>query len=767
MKALTFFRSFLIICVISAFGMACYAQQEEDPIFKLNNVTVPYGVYPCMADTDTLVLSLVDDFQPSVINSWTASGDLTLSVLTQDQRSVRIVSTGPARGAVTLNYDRAGCGSSSERLIINKSFAPNKYNLSIEGPECIISGQTVVYSVDPILTKHLNAQIGIDTYHWNVVEQQEQLSFVDELLYVSGDGSSITFSVGEIDQQNLPTITLNVGDCNLSNDRTLSLNLGNSTPVPDVTDTIFVPYGTAPFVVKLNTSNPDIAYTWECSDSVSFDIFRFDSQDSIRITPQESAKSADCKVFVTGEFRNITCNTSSDTIHIIRSWGEHIELKAENNETCFTMGNRYKFSVSGDIPLGSECSWTIPQGWSLIGDNDKAQYIYLTPTASAYLVDTLRVRPLNARDTARVRTYVVHVKPATIDHINEPGCIAVNGGVNKCYIDTIGLRPAALSFEWDIPADSIVSGQGTDTIYFKGGDDITSIGVTAKGKDGCDADIYIQNLSLPPVPPAAVISNNTCLWADSTQQVTLSVSNPEVGQRYAWSVPNWNPQYNSDSTSVTLTTNGIRGNYPVSVWAVGSGECSQSTAANYTIVVDTMDWSIGFDEGRKGIEFFLEKNGEEDETNQVANWTLLGTDTIVYDNNQISTYWSKAKQLLSVTAVLNVDGCIISLELDYSNSRGFSNYSRKRETLGKEEIRNEGNIIKSISPNPARDIINLQLFESQTYMLLIFDAKGQLVMRKRIIGEADSIDVSPLSSGVYTFVLSDRSNHESRQVIIN
>ena len=109
---------------------SCYAQQE-DPVFKLNNVPVPYGVYPCMADTDTLVLSLVDDFQPTIINSWTASGDLQLSVLTPDKRSVRIVSTGPARGAATINYNREGCGSSSERLIINKSFVPSKYNLSL------------------------------------------------------------------------------------------------------------------------------------------------------------------------------------------------------------------------------------------------------------------------------------------------------------------------------------------------------------------------------------------------------------------------------------------------------------------------------------------------------------------------------------------------------------------------------------------------------------------------------------------------------------
>lgn len=760
MEVLNFLRSLLFICVLFFFGMSCYAQQEEDPVFKLNNVPVPYGVYPCMADTDTLVLSLVDDFQPTIINSWTASGDLQLSVLTPDKRSVRIVSTGPARGAATINYNREGCGSSSERLIINKSFAPSKYNLSIEGPECIVSGQTVVYSVDPILTKHLSAQIGIDTYHWNVIEQQENLPFVDEVLYVSGDGSSVTFSVGEINQESLPTITLNVGDCNQSSERTLSLNLGNATPKPDVPDTVLVPYGTAPFVVKLNESNPDIAYTWECSQPTSFDLSLFDSQDSIRLTPQESAKSADCKIYVTGEYRNITCNTSSDTIQVIRSWGESVTLKAQDDETCFMIGNQYKFSVSGDVPPSSKCKWTIPQGWSLVGDNDTAQYIYLTPTASAKLCDTLWVRPRAAQDTARARFYKVRVQPAAIDHINTPGCIAVNGGVNKCYIDTTGLKPAALSFEWDIPADSIVSGQGTDTIYFKGGYDISSIGVTSIGKDGCNGETYTQSLPLPPVAPERIESSNTCLWADSIQQVTLSVSNPELGQHYAWSVPNWNPQYNSDSSSVTLTTNGIRGSYPVSVWAVGSGECLQSTTADYTVVIDTMDWEINvYNMGKFGRYCSLYKNGVEME-DQSADWVFVGESTTknFYDIPCYNWLSQSFGELLSITATLEVDGCIILLEWPTNNSNPSNSAPKVRRTIS-EDIMNTSIQIS----NDKKITYNL---EDKIYLVSIFGCDGKLIMREKINGESTRTDISGLIPGNYILVISDGIMFETQQIQI-
>lgn len=762
MKVLNFLRSLLFICVLFFFGMSCYAQQEEDPVFKLNNVPVPYGVYPCMADTDTLVLSLVDDFQPTIINSWTASGDLQLSVLTPDKRSVRIVSTGPARGAATINYNREGCGSSSERLIINKSFAPSKYNLSIEGPECIVSGQTVVYSVDPILTKHLSAQIGIDTYHWNVIEQQENLPFVDEVLYVSGDGSSVTFSVGEINQESLPTITLNVGDCNQSSERTLSLNLGNATPKPDVPDTVLVPYGTAPFVVKLNESNPDIAYTWECSQPISFDLSLFDSQDSIRLTPQESAKSADCKIYVTGEYRNITCNTSSDTIQVIRSWGESVTLKAQDDETCFMIGNQYKFSVSGDVPPSSKCKWTIPQGWSLVGDNDTAQYIYLTPTSPAKLRDTLWVRPRNARDTASARFYAVRVTPAPITHINTPGCIAVNGGVNKCYIDTTGLKPSALSFEWDIPADSIVRGQGTDTIYFKGGYDISSIGVTSIGKDGCNGETYTQSLPLPPVAPERIESSNTCLWADSIQQVTLSVSNPELGQHYAWSVPNWNPQYNSDSSSVTLTTNGIRGSYPVSVWAVGSGECPQSTTANYTVVIDTMDWSIGYSylEEDDAYRFALYKNGVSNPIKVRAYWYVEGElqsisrtlTTIFYLTNEhpdIPQY---------VTAVIQIDGCDINVNWSAPSSIP----ERKINSSHKENT----NIKMKITPNPIQSVASIDLEEVEEAELVIYDISGEIIQNLKIYEGRSTIDTSSFPDGYYYFVAKREKERSVKKILI-
>ena len=135
-------------------------------VFQGDTITPETGyTIPCMGYQDTLVVKIDRNiFNPSQINHWSASGELKIKEdTTNGLDSVHIYSTGPARGGITISYDYGSCSGYSQGFFINKTFHPDSFNIKIEGPKCITDTQRVVYSVKPILTKNLGANIGIDS----------------------------------------------------------------------------------------------------------------------------------------------------------------------------------------------------------------------------------------------------------------------------------------------------------------------------------------------------------------------------------------------------------------------------------------------------------------------------------------------------------------------------------------------------------------------------------------------------------------------------
>lgn len=714
----------------------------------------------CVPLQDTIVATIdVDWEQDNMVNyhTWTLQGDLQYATgySASSFPTVKVVSplNGYGKGRITYRYRNTGC-SSGVHFDVFKSFALPE-GLEIKGPECVVTGEDVVYSITPLVTKNLNHQIGIDTYYWNILENTP--SFVDEILYVSGDGSSITFKVGTVTDN--MQIVAGIGQCN--EDR-ISKTLGKATPRPEFeSDTMLVPYGTDAFRIGLKNAQSNINYTWRCNNG-NFELLQT-TGDTITIQPKVSIsdiKGTGCDLIVTAKYINNSCDTSETKVHIGRMWG-HVTISPE--VSCVAVGDTLEFTVAGDIPSSNtKCSWTYPAHWGGRVSSKNTQTIRIAPTEYAALKDTLWVRSANPSDTTKSVFAVVHVKPAQITEIESSPCLTT-GELQTFTIDTVGLLPHAKSFHWVVDTAVTITGEGTTSISFAPTGGTTALSVTPIGEDDCNGETYTQYLALPPQQPDSIRSEDTCLFSGKALDVELSIKTTVPGHTYHWSrLNNWTISSDlPDSSIVTYhTTNAWQGNYPVSAWATTAEGCGNSPATNYTIKVDTMDWEINvYNMGKFGRYCSLYKNGVEME-DQSADWVFVGESTTqnFYDIPCYNWLSQSFGELLSITATLEVDGCIIPLEWPTNNSNPSNSAPKVRRSIS-EDIMNTSIQIS----NDKKITYNL---EDKIYLVSIFGCDGKLIMREKINGESTRTDISGLIPGNYILVISDGIMFETQQIQI-
>ncbi len=160
---------------------------------------------------------------------WSVSGDLTIvgpatgtnvtiKHLDVIDRGTNTMDSAQSKGRIAFSYGSTipGCGG---RTVIafdvykifngtNNSAGGTTGMLvvpAITGPGCLLSNKQYTYSVDPIVSDNLNAQIGMDRYFWDVASLNAAGMNVD---YYSTDSSSITFTTGSSVP---PTFTLRCG----------------------------------------------------------------------------------------------------------------------------------------------------------------------------------------------------------------------------------------------------------------------------------------------------------------------------------------------------------------------------------------------------------------------------------------------------------------------------------------------------------------------------------------------------------------------------
>ena len=747
-------------------------------VFQGDTITPKTGyTIPCMGYQDTLVVKIAKNVFNPTINSWSASGDLRIKEQnTAGLDSIRIYSTGSARGGITISYDHGNCTGYSQGFIINKTFDPADFELSIEGPKCITDTQRVVYSVKPILTKNLGANIGIDSYIWNVLETPRPY-FVDSILYVSGDTSSVTFRVSHVDPDHLPEIKVRIGACNEGKE--LTLTPGNSTPKPEMIDTMYVPVGLEPFKVGVIKPDSSIKYAWSCSPA-SFTIEPFGKGDSAIVKISNSALNADCNIYVSATYKDIQCNYSMDTMIVKRNWGSDVSFDSTKiSGTCYTIAkggkiDYYPFALKGaGLPTSSEFEWTLPYGWKFKNDEvSNAQEIEIYPTSSALLVDTLKVRPRDSHDPAQPLSYTVYIKPDTIPsvRIKQDSCLTYDSE-GAIYVDTTGLHmPDSVEFEWNVPDPIKGESGGTDTLRFTPNHETTSVQVRAKGKGGCDSEYTSYAVVYKPQKPDSIVwIDSACVSYGIQDNLEFMIANPLPDQQYRWNAPDgWRIITDTTGgfvTHVEMATNGVAGEHTIYVRGVNESneQCPTSDAESRKVVIPDYivtivpipgaGYIVASVSGQSPIieSANLYENGEiiEGAISSALNYVVINQ-THSRKDEFLSLGDLTNNTIFSLEIIMSLpNGCRLRYVYGSPLNNGQYQVIRRASSPAKRQMTVDHKL--SVSPNPAYTELTLSLSDVEDSLVDIFviSTNGKILKTLHNSPIGNSIDVSDIPQGTY------------------
>ncbi len=188
---------------------------------------------------------------------WQVRGDAKLLSPETDNPAI-ICSAGYGKARITAHYYSLRKDEKCRERCPDTLFYSLDYDLfkqfsppdPIRGPSCVLPGQTVTYSVPPILTDwpHRREGIGTDSYFWSGFPAGSQLFF-------SGDSSSVTVALPP-DLTGGFTVLVGVGRCNVRKPAELKVNIDqplNSSlvtvcPSPSAPGALGVSIGTVPGV---------------------------------------------------------------------------------------------------------------------------------------------------------------------------------------------------------------------------------------------------------------------------------------------------------------------------------------------------------------------------------------------------------------------------------------------------------------------------------------------------------------------------------------
>ena len=781
MKKLLFILSFLA-------GITQVYGHTSNDGFQYNGVwneTYNHIVIEGDSAANTYIIYMADAIKRKDFRGWSCAGDL-LILNNSDSCSAQFISTGAGKGRIYYYYDdnpsdSCKCGIKSVSLDVYKHFNPSApaYDMEISGPSCILEGDTVVYSIKPILTKHLNAGIGVDQYYWNVADttSQNKPSFVDKLIYNAGDGSSVTFVVGEVTGSE--EVIVQVGREN--GDNLLVKSLGMAAPKPTITSRCIM-HNEDNVLFFVANPQPNVKYNWSCSDD-SWTI-EVDSvhTDSAYISP---ANDASASITVMAYYEgNEQCSSSYSTVKVGRLWSPNARIiPEEHTGSPYDMNKEYLFELEGGS--GGGLKWTEPRGWIQITkqhtttDGFDARFKPVN-SDSVRLSDVIRVESKMAcSGEVQVREYPIFMKPAKVRSITDTACITPNS-THTFTINSWGEGPKAISYQWKIYAGTnclkdTITNNSALTIYAT--PNMTSLVVTPIGaSDGTtqyNGDTNTFLLTFSPKKPAGVQASKSCIAYNMPDEVILTVVESDTTQAYGWDIPaslSLN-SHNQRKTQVTIGTYGQEGSHIVKVWGLGSGLCGTSDTTQHIIEIEEDNATIQY------VYYYIPTVNFLYEAYIVNNpsYSTPSLDWYFFDNGNIvdglasytgnSVYFKgeyldlhdirDSHQYGLVCIVTYADGCHKTL-VKYGAVPEPLTFPLVHAPINSPARQRSNNMNNSHSdlnlhPNPTNNelTITINAHSNEISELFIVDIKGNIVLSNKSFIIGTSYEVSSLPNGQY------------------
>lgn len=748
-------------------GLLCSLSvaRADVPMFIVNGESYTHMSHVCMPHVKENTITVSYNANGASVGKvrWQAIGDLKL--ITPDSLSpATFETTGPGKGVARLHYSNANCGAAID-LHVYKEFDPEAQGLVIEGPDCLTPGEIVVFSVRPILTRNLNAYIGVDSYFWNLTDTgAAKPSFVDRIVYAAGDGSSVTFVAGTVHAGD--EVRVNFGECNTSPDKTITKTLGKVPPKPEVADLLCVPYGGAP-VVRIYVNNPIEGVDYTCQVPSQYKSARVSSTSVTAFDITFDKGSAD-DISIRAMYKDeAACGSSESVVRIVRTWGASVALKYKGADgVCcaeVSPSSSYEFELTGDIPTGSQIYWDLPNGWEQDTEHSAGHSIHIRPTTAAAPMGTLRAWGdacnNEAADTASI---VVYVKPASVAAIEGPACVSI--GVPDTFrvaLNNDGSTPVA--YRWTTSDGQNLTAYTGEYALITPTANTTTISVQPLGLK-CDAAVFTKTLAFMPVAPTGIVAAH-CIAAGVSDTVTLSIEGAQPNQNYEWELPN-DITYvsgNNSKSTIVVKTNGIAGNSTVQAHAVSS--CGSTNPASLTLHTGDVLFYLDIYSRRTSTMVYTYPEVLEDTITEspIAYYEWYLNDELISQGPaQYDVTLNTADAVGTIRLVVTLEnGCKQSAMTSFSNALMAPKSNSATETIAQEleELH--------IAPNPAQNTMRVDFpSKAQKTIVRIYGISGQHVSRFVTTDTYADIDTSSFPNGIYTIVISQDGVIHSADFIV-
>lgn len=751
-------KKFYLFVALLASWAAIEVSAQQQKVFVVNGDTLSEYDHVCLPHdgNSTITVKFVKD---NLANQnaeftyyWQSLGDLEKVSENNADSSATFRSTNLGKGAARLVYNNNGCGAVID-LHIYKEFNPNTLGLVIEGPDCLTKGEIAVYSVRPVLTRNLDAYIGVDNYYWNLTSETPP-AFVDSIIYAAGDGSAVTFRVGDVSAGD--EVVVNFGDCNRENAKSIRKPLGKLPPKPQVVDNLCVPCGQGNTRV-ISVLNPIEGVDYKCKAPSQWEVVaKSISVDAVSFTIKFDSISSD-DLTITASFRDEeSCGESVSNVHITRTWGVGAYMAYNNSATgacCAVVdgSSKYDFSVQGQIPTGALINWEIPAGWVEEDDNPYSRYRKIRPTAAVSLVDTIMAWSEMCDQTAGDTVWMpVYVKPATISDITiDEVCLSPDTTYTFRAIQDTN-APRAASYTWQVKEGNnyVTKSDFTgDSLVLTVTTDMQAVRVRPNGLEGCNGEFsQDKELVFKPAAPTG-IETDRCIAYNMPDTVTFDIVNPTTNQQYGWTLPNgWNiVATHNNGQSVDVRTTGVAGTYTVSAYGVGSGICGNSDATSTQVQIEESALFISFMDHPVIGKFY-----SMDKTQTAYHWYLVRNGNVVdgdvFDNpysfystmnEPFATAVGDPANSTEYTVVVEYEkttgckarltrGVALNPSIDYTTTTPQTQVQRRK--MAKQDTEEyHPSALLNIFPNPTSSILNVSLQDNSRCDIRVLNMNGTIL----------------------------------------
>ena len=777
-------KIYLFVALLASWA-AVGVQAQQQKVFVVDRDTLSEYDHVCLPHdgSSTITVKFVRENLANKSNQfsyyWMTLGDLE-KVGDGADSSATFRSTGLGKGVARLRYNNNGCGAVVD-LHIYKAFDPNALGLEIEGPDCLIKGETAVYSVRPVMTRNLDDYIGVDRYYWNLTGENRP-SFVDSIIYAAGDGSAVTFRVGDVSAGD--EVVVNFGDCNREPAKAIRKSLGKIPPKPQISaDRLCVPWGDG-YQQTVSVINPVAGVTYKCIAPSQWKMEKHDSGTNTSFTITfDSVSSGDLAISAAFEDDG-ACSENLSYVRVSRTWGDDAALAYNRNTsaTCCAMvgdADGYAFSVEGKIPTGANIYWTIPNGWDSLDNNTFSRFRTFLPTAAAALTDTLRARSEECDEDVSAVWMPVYVKPAAISDITvDETCLSPNETYTSRAVQGNN-GPQAASYTWEVKEGNAYvpySDFTGDSLVLIVTTDMQAVRVRPNGLEGCNGEFSEDKaLVFKPAAPEGILFDG-CIAYNMPDTVTFSIVNPTTNQQYAWTLPaGWTQVATHDNgQSVDVRTTGVSGTYTVSAYGVGSGVCENSEPATINATINSAGKEIIY---TAATELFSVYPTRPRGTNYywylVYNGHIVGGDNVFYDNDNTALavslsddYFDLSENLINnteYTLVLEFEvssgcktrltyGAPLSSNIDYKSTTPVSPLRAQRymKTRKIEGALNSPTLL--VSPNPVSHILEVKLNDESEFSMKILSVDAEPLYTDDTMLIQHNIDVSSYPTGTYIVI---------------